>query len=314
MSKRILAQATTTLHTQISTQAYSAPEILGLDSNSETSDYTNSVDIWSLGCVIYELLVGTKLFPSEGQVSRYYFGKLPFPEDRLKRLSPPASDIGISLLKSMLLTQPEDRPTAASALSHEWLASIHSDNEEGGKDQDEVAQGRDERTQCDKRENSLATHGRPKKRRSQKNQTKPANTRHISGGVTLGVGAGSQTCGDFSTPKTVINTSVMTPSLADGASAESSGVKTGAQRSELMPHNFPATYSKNPKAPRKAKIRYMPQTYPQSSTPNTKLYLLTNMLLTRIRCGILDPSQAVPQPPTPTLEIDFNPAGRQMGQ
>ncbi|PUU79618.1 kinase-like domain-containing protein [Tuber borchii] len=87
VSKRIEAQATTTLHTQVSTRVYGAPEVLGLDSNSETSGYTNSVDIWSLGCVICELLAGTKLFASEGQVSRYFFGKWPFPQDKLKALS-----------------------------------------------------------------------------------------------------------------------------------------------------------------------------------------------------------------------------------
>ncbi|CUS11459.1 unnamed protein product, partial [Tuber aestivum] len=62
ISKWIPAEATTTFHTQVSTPVYSAPEVLGLDSHSEASDYTNSVDIWSLGCVIYELLVGERLF------------------------------------------------------------------------------------------------------------------------------------------------------------------------------------------------------------------------------------------------------------
>ena len=197
MSKRILADGSTTLHTPVSTQAYSAPEVLGLDSNSETSNYTNSVDIWSLGCVIYELLVGTKLFPSEGQVSRYYFGKLPFPEDKLKGLSPPAGDIGISLLKSMLVIQPEDRPTAAAALSHEWLAGIHSDDEGGREGQDQVTQGLDESTRSGKRKNSLATHDRPTKRRSNKSQTNPANTSSIPGSVALGIGAGSQSRGEY---------------------------------------------------------------------------------------------------------------------
>ncbi|CUS11449.1 unnamed protein product, partial [Tuber aestivum] len=121
ISKRIQAQDTTTFHTRVSTLVYSAPEVLGLDSNSETSDYTNSVDIWSLGCVIYELLSGSKLFTSEGLVSRYYFGRLPFPEGKLKELSPPVGDTVISFLKSMLLIQPEDRPTAAGALRHSWL-------------------------------------------------------------------------------------------------------------------------------------------------------------------------------------------------
>ncbi|PUU79625.1 kinase-like domain-containing protein [Tuber borchii] len=88
VSKRIRAGATTTFHTQVSTPVYGAPEVLGLDSSSETSDYTNSVDIWSLGCVIYELLERKKLFVSEFQLSCYFFGKWPLPEDRLRGLSP----------------------------------------------------------------------------------------------------------------------------------------------------------------------------------------------------------------------------------
>ena len=93
------------------------------------SEYTNSVDIWSLGCVIYELLVGTKLFISEGQVSHYYFGKWPFPQDTLKGLPPPTEDLGISILNSMLIIQPEDRPTAAYALGHRWLMGLKSEKE-----------------------------------------------------------------------------------------------------------------------------------------------------------------------------------------
>jgi len=81
VSKRILAEATTTFHTQVSTPVYSAPEVLGLDPNSETSNYTDSVDIWSLGCVIYELLAGAKLFVSEFQLCRYFYGTWPFPEE-----------------------------------------------------------------------------------------------------------------------------------------------------------------------------------------------------------------------------------------
>ncbi|PUU79026.1 hypothetical protein B9Z19DRAFT_1125750 [Tuber borchii] len=42
VSKRILAQATTTFHTQVPTPLYSSPEVRGLDSNSETSEYANS--------------------------------------------------------------------------------------------------------------------------------------------------------------------------------------------------------------------------------------------------------------------------------
>ena len=284
VSKRIQAQGATTLHTPVSTQAYSAPEVLGLDSNSETSDYTNSVDIWSLGCVIYELLVGAKLFALEGQVSRYYFGKLPFPEDKLRGLSPPTDDIGISLLKSMLGIQPENRPTAAAALSHEWLAGIHSDNEDSGKDQDEATQGRDESTRSGKRKKSLVTYDPPKKRRSKRTQITQADTSCIPGGAALDSDAGSQSGSNPSTQKTVIDTSAITLSLGGAASAESSGFETGRRISESMPHYFQVTDSKSPNALGTTKIHDIPQTCPQSSTPHPRLYVLTSQLLMKIGC------------------------------
>ncbi|KAG0643277.1 kinase-like domain-containing protein, partial [Tuber brumale] len=152
ISKRILAQDTTTLHTQVSTRVYGAPEVMGLDPNRETSEYTNSVDIWSLGCVVYELLVGTKLFVSEGQVIGYYYGKFPFPRDTLRALSPPTDSVGISFLESLLVIQPEDRPTAASALKHVWLVDVGGGGEDGRDDRNEQPQGQHERTRSDKRE------------------------------------------------------------------------------------------------------------------------------------------------------------------
>ena len=91
---------------------------------------------------IYELLVGAKLFVSQVEVYRYYFGIRAFPEDRLKGLSPPTDDLGIGFLKSMLVIQPEDRPTAASAQSHCWLDGLKSDNADSGAGQDEVTQDR----------------------------------------------------------------------------------------------------------------------------------------------------------------------------
>ncbi|CUS11443.1 unnamed protein product, partial [Tuber aestivum] len=121
ISKRIQPQDTTTFHTRVSTPVYGAPEVLDLDSQSETSAYTNSVDIWSFGCVIYELLVRERLFVTGIQVYEYFHGIRPFPENKLKGLSPPTDDVGILFLKSTLEIQPGDRPTAAGALGHAWL-------------------------------------------------------------------------------------------------------------------------------------------------------------------------------------------------
>ena len=272
MSKRVLAEATTTFHTQVSTQGYSAPEVLGLDSNSETSEYTNSVDIWSLGCVIYELLAGTKLFASEGQVSRYFFGKLPFPEDKLKVLSPPTDNLGISLLKSMLLIQPEDRPTAAGALSHRWLAGLMTGIEDSGGDRDEAAQSQGEGALSRKRKIWLVTHDRRKKRRGGGNPIPQDDARCIPVDVALEANAGSQCGGDPTTPKAVADTCATTPSNA--ASVRNPAFQAGPRKLELMtrkleliPHNPQAAHSKKPKAPRKKKIHNIPQARPKSSTP-----------------------------------------------
>ena len=280
VSKRIRAQATTTFHTQVLTQVYSAPEVLGLDSNSGTSNYTNSVDIWSLGCVIYELLAGAKLFASETQVYRYYFGTWPFPEDTLKALSSPTGDPGISLLKSMLLIQPEDRPTAARALKHVWLACLKSDTEDCGDDQDEKTQDMDKSIPSRKRENRLATHDEPKKRRSERNSLTQNNTCYMPGEVGLGVDPASRRGGSPPTSKTIIDTLVTT--LSDATSAGSPVGQTGARKSELIHYNSPGTHPKTRKARRKKRSRRVLQTCPQGSPPYTKFNPLVNALLMRI--------------------------------
>ena len=282
MSKRILAQATTTLHTPVSTQFYSAPEVLGLDSNSETSIYTNSVDIWSLGCVVYELLVGTKLFVSEGQVSRYFFGKWPFPEDKLKGLSPPTDDIGILLLKSMPLIQPEDRPTAAGALSHEWLTGLKSDDKDSGDDHDKTAQSLGEDDLDRRGENRLPTCGVSKKRRDDRNSVRQGDTKCILGVVVLGANAESQSSGHVATPNAIIDDSVIT--LLDIASPESSLPQMGPLKPKLIPHSLQVTHSagRGTGVPGGKQIRTIPQLCGQSSTPNIKPNLHIKVLLTKV--------------------------------
>ena len=270
VSKRILAQSTTTLHTPVSTQLYSAPEVIGLDSNSETSNYTNSVDIWSLGCVIYELLTGTKLFALEGQVSRYFFGKCPFPEDKLKGLSPPTDDIGISLLKSMLLIRPEDRPTAAGALSHGWLTGIKSDCEDSGDDQGRTAQGLDEGVPGRKSEKQLAIHDIPKEKRGEGNLITQDDTGCILGAVGLRANGGSQRGGYATTPNARIDGSVITQ--LDVVSPEISIFQTASLAPELIPQSLLITHSagKGAKALRRKQIRSIPQSPVQSSTPSSQ--------------------------------------------
>ena len=261
MSKRIHAQSTTTFHTQVSTPLYGAPEVLGLDSSSETSDYTNSVDIWSLGCVIFELLVGRRLFVSVGQVSRYFFKKWPFPEDELKRLSLPTDDIGISLLKSMLQIHPERRPTAADALSHPWLENLEIHNEYSGDDEDKAIQSRNEGTPSRKRKNKT-THHRSKKRKRKKNTMVQDDTGCIPGSVPLGLDTGFQWGGDSTTPKSIIDAPTMP--LADAPSPESPEVQTKHQKPKLMPHN---SFQGRQRTGGEASLQYSTNVGPQMANP-----------------------------------------------
>jgi len=275
VSKRIPAEATTTFHTQVSTQVYSAPEVQGLDSNSETSNYTNSVDIWSLGCVIYELLVGTRLFLSEAQVSRYYFGKRPFPEDKLKALLPPTDDFGISLLKSMLMIRPEDRPTATGALGNSWLTGLKSDNKESGGDKDERTQSRDGSTLSKKRKNRLATYNEPKKK-SERGPITQGGTKCIPGGADFWVDTSSKMDGNLTTAQSPPEASIMT--LSDTVPTESLVVQTGSRKSEIVSHNFRSTHSRSPNRMRKKQARNTLQICHQSRTQNTTLTLLTKLV------------------------------------
>ena len=121
ISKRVDEQ--TNLHTQIGTQNYQAPEVMGLIDELETSVYTNAVDIWSLGCVIYTISAqGTVPFPTSFAVNRYCKGRMQFPEEGLTpRLSPD----GIKFIKSLLFRLPSDRLTAKTALQDSWLQTGH---------------------------------------------------------------------------------------------------------------------------------------------------------------------------------------------
>ena len=133
--------------------------------------------------------MGTHLFSSGEQVSRYYHGNLPFPEDKLKELSPPTGDAGVSLLKTMLSIQPEGRPTAADAFNA-WLVDLNNEDEDGGDDGYEIAQSGDESSWSRKSESKLITYGERKKRRGQRNLITQDCSEFAPGDVALGASPG----------------------------------------------------------------------------------------------------------------------------
>jgi cell division cycle 2-like protein len=136
-------------YSQAGTLWYMAPEML-----LEKTDYDALVDIWSLGCVMGELITGRA--PFQGQDSEDQLcaivGVLGVPEDRawpwfsstpfanqmtelqkqrfrtnMLRCKYPEkklSDQGFELLNGLLTCNPDKRLTAAAALKHPWFSNM----------------------------------------------------------------------------------------------------------------------------------------------------------------------------------------------
>ena len=135
----------------VATRWYRAPEIL-LGSNK----YTKGVDMWSLGCILAELLIGKPVFPGTSTLNQLdrvmeITGR-PTPEDiesinsplaqtmleslppsknrRLRDVFPTASDDAIDLIKKLLVFNPHKRLTAEQALKHKYVAQFHNPDDE----------------------------------------------------------------------------------------------------------------------------------------------------------------------------------------
>lgn len=90
---------------------YVAPEVLG-------RAYTEKVDLWSIGVLLYVLLTGQPLHHGSDWAipTKIQSGKLDF-VPRFFKLSKDAR----SLIQSLLTHNPEERPSASDALEHPWL-------------------------------------------------------------------------------------------------------------------------------------------------------------------------------------------------
>jgi mitogen-activated protein kinase 15 len=135
----------------VATRWYRAPEIL-LGSNK----YTKGVDMWSLGCILAELLLGKPVFPGTSTLNQLdrvmeLIGR-PTQDDidaidcplaqtmleslpptkpkRLRDVFPTASDDSLDLLKSLLQFNPHKRLTAEQALRHPYVSQFHNPEDE----------------------------------------------------------------------------------------------------------------------------------------------------------------------------------------
>eukprot|EP00752_Nemacystus_decipiens_P005344 g4846.t1 len=106
--------------TQCGTPGYVAPEILRAES------YGTSVDMWSIGVIIYILLGGYPPFHDENQTRLFRkikAGNFKFHPEYWQSISNEAKD----LIRRLLTVDPKRRLTAAQAVTHPWLLSKDAD-------------------------------------------------------------------------------------------------------------------------------------------------------------------------------------------
>ncbi|KAJ3770616.1 kinase-like protein [Lentinula raphanica] len=135
----------------VATRWYRAPEIM-----LAFRRYNTAIDVWSIGCIFAELLMGKPLFKGKDYVDQLnkILNVLGTPDDAvikkigsekaqayvrslplkrtvpLKKIIPHADHQALDLLKRMLSFDPDERITVFEALEHPWLAAYHDVTDE----------------------------------------------------------------------------------------------------------------------------------------------------------------------------------------
>jgi len=135
----------------VSTRYYRAPEIM-----LTWQHYDKAVDIWSIGCIFAEMLIGKPLFPGKDHINQFSLicDLLGTPSDQLMKTIcsentlkyvqslprrqkvpfnvkfPNVDPVALDLLEKMLCFDPQSRITAIDALAHSFLESFHDPDDE----------------------------------------------------------------------------------------------------------------------------------------------------------------------------------------
>jgi serine/threonine protein kinase len=96
------------------TDGYYAPEFVLAE--QRPFRYTNKVDIWALGCIIYELATGKKAFEGNETTLRFGLSKSSFPRQRFP-FDGASADFLFKLIEKMLTIDKKARPGAAEILA-----------------------------------------------------------------------------------------------------------------------------------------------------------------------------------------------------
>nr|XP_058938053.1 mitogen-activated protein kinase 11 isoform X1 [Kogia breviceps] len=135
----------------VATRWYRAPEIM-----LNWMHYNQTVDIWSVGCIMAELLQGKALFPGNDYIdqlqrimevvgtpspevlakissehARTYIQSLPhMPQKDLRSIFHGANPLAVDLLGRMLVLDSDQRVSAAEALAHAYFSQYHDPDDE----------------------------------------------------------------------------------------------------------------------------------------------------------------------------------------
>jgi len=135
----------------VATRWYRAPEIL-----LGSTKYTKGVDMWSVGCILGELLGGKPMFPGTSTMNQLdriievtgrpsaedieainspfaatMLESLPPSQPRaLREMYPHATDQALDLLRRCLAFNPTKRITALEALEHPYVSQFHNADDE----------------------------------------------------------------------------------------------------------------------------------------------------------------------------------------
>lgn len=99
-----------------------APELLHYVENEEDEEsqsYTSACDIWSFGCVVYQMMTLRLPFPNprDKALSKFSRGG-PLPVEPLNNRTSPE---GIDFIRSILIARPSCRPRAKDLIDAPWL-------------------------------------------------------------------------------------------------------------------------------------------------------------------------------------------------
>uniref|UniRef100_A0A4W5N305 mitogen-activated protein kinase n=1 Tax=Hucho hucho TaxID=62062 RepID=A0A4W5N305_9TELE len=132
----------------VATRWYRAPEIM-----LNWMHYNMTVDIWSVGCIMAELLTGRTLFPGTDRIlslfimllietpepellmknllSQNYINSLPqMPKRNFTDVFIGANPLAVDLLEKMLVLDTDKRITASEALAHPYFSQYHDPDDE----------------------------------------------------------------------------------------------------------------------------------------------------------------------------------------